>query len=83
MAFADMSGGVEGHGNHGFYFNFVDLPTEAVGKLNLTSTILPDRLIIFKRFKPDNLMHVLHDDVLPLYFTLQVCFSTNKSKTRL
>ncbi|XP_061163371.1 protein O-linked-mannose beta-1,4-N-acetylglucosaminyltransferase 2-like [Saccostrea echinata] len=27
--------------------------------------------MLFKRFKPDNIMHVIHDDVLPLYHTLQ------------
>lgn len=41
-----------------------------MGKKNLTSTILPDKVVIFKRFKPDNLMHVFHDDLIPLYFTL-------------
>lgn len=25
---------------------------------------------LFKRFKPDNIMHVLHDDLLPLFHTL-------------
>ena len=29
-------------------------------------------VILFKRFKPDNLMHVLHDDVLPLYHTIKL-----------
>lgn len=32
---------------------------------------LGGNVMLFKRFKPDNIMHVLHDDVLPLYHTLQ------------
>lgn len=27
--------------------------------------------ILLSRFKPDNLQHIFHDDLLPLYFTLQ------------
>lgn len=29
---------------------------------------------IIHRFKPDNLMHVIHDDLMPLYFTIQSIF---------
>ncbi|MEW8547448.1 MAG: glycosyltransferase family 61 protein, partial [Candidatus Thiodiazotropha sp.] len=29
-------------------------------------------VLLFNRFKPDNLMHVLHDDILPLYMTLKL-----------
>ena len=25
--------------------------------------------ILFHRFNPDNLMHIFHDDLLPLYYT--------------
>lgn len=28
--------------------------------------------LIFSRFKPDNIMHVLHDDIFPLHFTLNL-----------
>lgn len=28
------------------------------------------KTLIFSRFKADNLMHLLHDDIIPLYFTL-------------
>ncbi|XP_055357659.1 protein O-linked-mannose beta-1,4-N-acetylglucosaminyltransferase 2-like [Paramacrobiotus metropolitanus] len=69
-ALADLTGGVEQHGNAKLYFNYVDIPEKAVRKGNLSSTILPDKVVLFKRFKPDNLMHVVHDDLLPLFFTL-------------
>lgn len=35
---------------------------------------------IFNRFKSDNLMHVIHDDLLPLHFTMKH-FENLKSKT--
>uniref|UniRef100_A0A1B6LCJ0 Glycosyltransferase 61 catalytic domain-containing protein n=1 Tax=Graphocephala atropunctata TaxID=36148 RepID=A0A1B6LCJ0_9HEMI len=45
-----------------------------------------DEIFLMKRFKPDNIMHVIHDDILPLYFTykelckgnVNVCLSIYK-----
>lgn len=34
-------------------------------------------VILFKRFKPDNIMHVLHDDVIPLYHTIKFLGNRN------
>ncbi|XP_033755636.1 protein O-linked-mannose beta-1,4-N-acetylglucosaminyltransferase 2-like [Pecten maximus] len=33
--------------------------------------------LIFNRFKPDNIMHVLHDDIFPLHFTLNFITGQN------
>lgn len=34
-------------------------------------TIIPGQTLIMSRFKPDNLMHLIHDDILPLYATIR------------
>ncbi|XP_071547650.1 protein O-linked-mannose beta-1,4-N-acetylglucosaminyltransferase 2-like isoform X1 [Panulirus ornatus] len=35
------------------------------------SKIIHGKSLLMARFKPDNLMHVFHDDLLPIYFTIQ------------
>ncbi|GFQ66323.1 protein O-linked-mannose beta-1,4-N-acetylglucosaminyltransferase 2 [Trichonephila clavata] len=50
------------------YFNYVELPDFSIKNFN-TSFTDGDGLI-FKRFNPDNLMHVFHDDLIPVYMTL-------------
>ncbi|XDV39776.1 hypothetical protein PO909_008965 [Leuciscus waleckii] len=32
---------------------------------------VPDVTLILNRFNPDNLMHIFHDDLLPIYYTMQ------------
>ena len=49
----------------------MEIPASAIRDKNFTSSILPEKMFIFKRFKPDNLMHVIHDDLMPLFSTLQ------------
>lgn len=58
--------------NHNkFYFNYVELPHTSLGNFleNKTLTVIKGRTLIFGRFKPDNIMHLIHDDILPAYFT--------------
>lgn len=38
---------------------------------------------ILRRFKPNNIMHVLHDDILPLYYTLRELVGEDFLDTRL
>lgn len=52
------------------YFNFLELPAAALRFLP-RPVFLPDVALIANRFNPDNLMHALHDDLLPLYYTLR------------
>ena len=52
------------------YFNFVDYPVEAAFSFS-NVTFVAEFSLIFRRFNPDNLMHVLHDDILPLYHTIR------------
>eukprot|EP00794_Sanderia_malayensis_P018720 gene18720-20609_t len=53
------------------YFNYVDFPVEAVKDFR-NIKFIKGSSIIFNRFNPENLMHVLHDDLLPLYTTLRL-----------
>ncbi|XP_054164748.1 protein O-linked-mannose beta-1,4-N-acetylglucosaminyltransferase 2-like [Oppia nitens] len=68
---ADMSSVV----NHNqFYFNYVEIPFDVLID-NLTKNYeiktLLGKTLIMSRFKTDNLMHYFHDDLIPLYATLQ------------
>ncbi|XP_066290211.1 protein O-linked-mannose beta-1,4-N-acetylglucosaminyltransferase 2-like isoform X2 [Branchiostoma lanceolatum] len=52
------------------YFQYVDLPVSALREFKKVK-IYPRTSLIFNRFNPDNLMHVFHDDLLPIYSTLR------------
>ncbi|RWS10449.1 protein O-linked-mannose beta-1:4-N-acetylglucosaminyltransferase 2-like protein [Dinothrombium tinctorium] len=57
-----------------YYFNYVELPFRhfqtLIANYNYTLRFVENRTFIFGRFKPDNLMHLLHDDIIPLFATL-------------
>lgn len=60
--------------NHNrYYFNYIDVSSQSFKKLSVDRklVIIDEPTIIFGRFKPDNLMHLLHDDVLPLFATVK------------
>ena len=51
-------------------FEFVDLPVAALfdgNSLRQPITYRHGFYVLFKRFNPGNLMHVIHDDLLPIY----------------
>jgi protein O-mannose beta-1,4-N-acetylglucosaminyltransferase len=54
------------------YFNFMDALGDEVRRKfsDDKTTILGGTSVIFRRFHPTNLMHALHDDLLPLHNTL-------------
>ncbi|KAM4028564.1 protein O-linked-mannose beta-1,4-N-acetylglucosaminyltransferase 2 isoform 1-T4 [Anomaloglossus baeobatrachus] len=52
------------------YFNFIELPAAAL-KFMPKPVFVPDVALIMNRFNPDNLMHVFHDDLLPMFYTMQ------------
>lgn len=54
------------------YFNYIDLPGSAF--LNFTARLVGGTAVLFKRFNPENLMHVFHDDLIPAYVTLKENF---------
>ncbi|XP_043822871.1 protein O-linked-mannose beta-1,4-N-acetylglucosaminyltransferase 2 [Dromiciops gliroides] len=66
-ALLDLSS-VEDHNTQ--YFNFVELPTSALRSLP-APLFMPEVVLIANRFNPDNLMHIFHDDLLPMFYTMQ------------
>ncbi|XP_062848293.1 protein O-linked-mannose beta-1,4-N-acetylglucosaminyltransferase 2 [Trichomycterus rosablanca] len=66
-ALLDLSS-VEDHNTQ--YFNFLELPAAAL-KYMPKPVFVPDATLILNRFNPDNLMHVFHDDLLPIFYTMQ------------
>ncbi|XP_033021854.1 protein O-linked-mannose beta-1,4-N-acetylglucosaminyltransferase 2-like [Lacerta agilis] len=66
-ALLDLSS-VEDHNTQ--YFNFVELPAASL-KFMPKPVFVPDVALILNRFNPDNLMHVFHDDLLPIFYTMQ------------
>lgn len=65
-ALTDLSS-VSDHG--AFYFNFVDLPLSAFSELHVMD-VISDTFVV-SRFNPDNLMHVFHDDLIPIFSTVR------------
>lgn len=66
-ALLDMSS-VEDHNTQ--YFNYVDYTGRASESFP-NVTVFDDFSLIFHRFNPENIMHVVHDDLLPLYHTMR------------
>lgn len=50
-------------------FSLITLPVDTLSKFSFS--VITKKSIAISRFKPDNIMHVLHDDILPLYNTLK------------
>lgn len=73
-ALTDLSS-VNDHG--AFYFNFVDLPLSAFSELDVVD-VHGDTLVV-SRFNPDNLMHVFHDDLIPVFSTVREMRSCSSS----
>lgn len=61
------------------YFNFVDFPASSVGVDFKDIELLHSPTLLLHRFNPYNLMHVIHDDLLPLWMTLKMLFSSSRS----
>lgn len=55
-------------GHNGHHFSYVDIPAKELKQFNVY--LVPNITVIFARFKPDNIMHVFHDDIIPLLHTL-------------
>ncbi|KAM6967772.1 protein O-linked-mannose beta-1,4-N-acetylglucosaminyltransferase 2 [Aplochiton taeniatus] len=66
-ALLDLSS-VEDHNTQ--YFNFLELPAGAL-KFMPKPVFVPDVTLILNRFNADNLMHVFHDDLLPIFYTMR------------
>ena len=57
------------------YFNYVDLPASSVGIDFNEIELISHPSLLFHRFNPQNLMHVFHDDLLPLWMTVRLLFT--------
>lgn len=61
------------------------LPTDVlaskVGELHPSIVMVDEPTLLLYRFKPDNLMHVVHDDLLPLFHTLMEVTTTTTSSS--
>lgn len=52
------------------YFNFMDADAAQMQSLVNRAMFVEQTSLIFRRFHPDNLMHVLHDDLIPMFHTI-------------
>ncbi|XP_046550146.1 protein O-linked-mannose beta-1,4-N-acetylglucosaminyltransferase 2-like [Haliotis rubra] len=59
---------VQGHTTH--VLRAVDAPSRILRDTGVHW--VEEETLVFSRFKPDNIMHVIHDDILPLHYTLQL-----------
>lgn len=55
--------------------NLVHVPSHAINTFDVH--YIPGETFLLGRFKPDNIMHVFHDDLLPLYATFHELCSGN------
>ena len=52
------------------YFNYMDADAAKMQSVVDDAIVVKQTSLVFRRFHPDNLMHVLHDDLLPLFHTV-------------
>lgn len=52
------------------YFNYMDTDAAKMQSVVAGAMVVEQTSLIFRRFHPDNLMHVLHDDLIPLFHTI-------------
>ena len=63
------------------YFNFQDAPVSAL-KYFSKIVHIDQTSLLFHRFNPENIMHVIHDDLLPLFYTLRQYFQDFKHQNK-
>eukprot|EP01137_Pigoraptor_chileana_P022706 Opistho-2@87891 len=62
------------------YFHYIDLPVSSVSKLKPSNFAYADGTnFLFRRFHASNIMHVLHDDLIPLFHTMRQYAPSGKS----
>lgn len=61
--------------HNAMYFNFREVTQESIMQYSID--YIDRTTILFKRFNPENLMHVLHDDIIPLFKTMRKFFLTS------
>lgn len=64
------------------YFTYTDVPYSVYNDFIIE--FIKKSTLIFNRFNPDNLMHVFHDDLLPVFSTLnEICNKIDQCKVQL
>lgn len=53
------------------YFNYADLPASKATEVLQDAIFITSTALLFRRNIPSNIMHVFHDDLLPMYHTLR------------
>jgi len=61
---------VSGHNRFGVK-HLVTVVASQMDSLQRPLYLLPGQTLIMSRFKPDNIMHLIHDDLLPLFSTFR------------
>ncbi len=60
-------------GRDDFYLDLAVFPEDAFAGFNVVR--VDDPVLIIKRWNPDNLLHVVHDDLMPIFETMRhLCF---------
>lgn len=52
------------------YFNYMDMLYSKSHQVLDNVQVVRGKSLVFRRFHPENLMHVIHDDLLPMFHTL-------------
>ena len=55
-------------GHNAQYFSYITVSASSIKRFRVA--IVTGTTMVFRRFKPDNIMHVFHDDIIPLFHTL-------------
>ncbi|KAL8603127.1 hypothetical protein ACOMHN_059299 [Nucella lapillus] len=55
-------------GHNAQNFHYLTMSASSLSDFRVAS--VPGTTVVFKRFKPDNVMHAFHDDIFPLFHTL-------------
>ena len=67
------------HQHNAYMFRPVSIPGDAINQF--TVSFIEKTIFLMSRFKPDNIMHIFHDDLFPLVHTLQkLKFQKEKTK---
>lgn len=59
------------------YFNYKEVPSLIFDKINTKIQFIKGSSILFHRFNPENIMHVIHDDLIPLYHMKRKYFTVD------
>lgn len=74
-ALLDLSS-VDDH--NAMYFHYIDVEASLFNS-SVTVSYIEGESILMKRFNPENLMHIIHDDLIPLFYTKKKYYPTKEN----